>query len=213
MRVDRDVVFAAVADERRQLAALLDQLDETQLATPSLCAGWDVKTVFAHLVSDFADGFWGFQRAAIRRGSVHRGIDDLARRRAKVPVSELARALREGAERQLSPPITGPVSGLTDVLAHGGDIRIPLGLPFEPDRERVALALDFLTGPTPLGFLPRSRLRGITLHANDIDRTWGRGPEVHGRAAALTMIALGRVALLPELTGPGLPILSRRLSI
>jgi uncharacterized protein (TIGR03083 family) len=212
MRVDRDVVFAAVADERRQLAALLDQLDETQLATPSLCAEWDVKTVAAHLVSVFADGFWGFQRAALRCGSVHRGIDQLARRRAQAPASELARDLREGAEHWLSPPITGPVSGLTDVLTHGGDIRIPRGLPFAPDRQRVALALDFLTGPTPFGFAPRARLRGISLRAIDIDRAWGRGPEVHGPAAALMMMALGREALSADLGGPGLPILRRRLS-
>ena len=53
-------VFEAVADERRSIAALIDDLDSDQLATASLCAGWDVKTVAAHLVSDFADGFWGF---------------------------------------------------------------------------------------------------------------------------------------------------------
>jgi Mycothiol maleylpyruvate isomerase N-terminal domain len=38
-------VFAAVAQERRQLASLLNDLDEAQLATPSLCLGWDIKTV------------------------------------------------------------------------------------------------------------------------------------------------------------------------
>ncbi|WP_319445577.1 MULTISPECIES: maleylpyruvate isomerase family mycothiol-dependent enzyme [unclassified Mycobacterium] len=210
--MDREFVFAAVADERRRLATLLESLDETQLATPSLCAGWDVKTVFAHLVSDFTDGFWGFQRAAIRRGSVHRGIDDLARRRAEQPATDIARTLREHADHRLSPPVTGSRSGLTDVLAHGGDIRIPLGLPFDPDPQLVALTLDFLTGPSPFGFVPRSRLHGITLHANDIDRTWGRRPEVHGSAAALMMTVLGRDALVHQLDGPGLPILRRRLA-
>jgi hypothetical protein len=46
-----EFVFAAVADERRQIADLLDGLDEAQLAMPSLCVDWDVKTVCAHLVS------------------------------------------------------------------------------------------------------------------------------------------------------------------
>jgi uncharacterized protein (TIGR03083 family) len=213
MRVDREFVFAAVADERRRLATLLDGLDETQLATPSLCAGWDVKTVFAHLVSDFADGFWGFTTLAVRRGNVDRAIDELARRRAEQPAADIARTLHERAEHRLSPPVTGPRSGLTDVLAHGGDIRIPLGIPFHPDPLLVALALDFLTGPTPFGFLPRRRLRGISLHANDIDRRWGRGPDVHGPAAALMLTALGRDALLHTLAGPALPILRRRLGI
>ena len=44
-RVDRTVVFAAVADERRQIASLIDGLDAPQLTSPSLCSGWDVKTV------------------------------------------------------------------------------------------------------------------------------------------------------------------------
>ena len=49
--VDPDQIFAATAQERRRIADLIDSLDEVQLATPSLCAGWDVKTVGAHLMS------------------------------------------------------------------------------------------------------------------------------------------------------------------
>jgi uncharacterized protein (TIGR03083 family) len=213
MRVDREGVFAAVADERRRVATLLDGLDAEQLATPSLCAGWDVKTVAAHLVSVFADGFWVFQGMALRHGGVPRAIDALARRRARCPSAAIAHTLREHAARELSPPITGPLSGLADVLAHSGDIRIPLGLAFEPERERAALALDFLTGPTPFGFVPRGRLRGIRLQANDIDRAWGQGAELRGPIAALMMGALGRTVLLPELDGPGLAILRQRLKV
>jgi hypothetical protein len=42
MRLDRQLVFRAVANQRRQIATLIDDLDDAQLATPSLCAGWDV---------------------------------------------------------------------------------------------------------------------------------------------------------------------------
>jgi uncharacterized protein (TIGR03083 family) len=54
--VERDQIHAATAQERRRIADLIDDLDEAQLATPSLCAGWDVKTVAAHLVSFLAEG-------------------------------------------------------------------------------------------------------------------------------------------------------------
>jgi Mycothiol maleylpyruvate isomerase N-terminal domain len=47
VRVDRELIFAAVANERRQIATLMDSLDDPQLATPSLCAGWDVAQVTA----------------------------------------------------------------------------------------------------------------------------------------------------------------------
>jgi hypothetical protein len=38
MRSDREDVYAAVAEERRRLAGLIDGLDAAQPATPSLCA-------------------------------------------------------------------------------------------------------------------------------------------------------------------------------
>jgi uncharacterized protein (TIGR03083 family) len=210
VRIDKDFVFAAVADERRAIAVLIDDLDDVQLATPSLCEGWDVKTVAAHLVSVFADGFWGFQAAAVRHFGMHRGIDALARRRAQLPAAHIAASLRDGADRRLSPPIAGPISGLTDVLVHGGDIRIPIGLPFEPDPDLASLALDFLTGYRAVAFAPLGRLRGISLRASDIGRSWGKGAELRGPTAALMMAVCGRGALLDQLDGPGLSILRKR---
>lgn len=72
---ERDRVFDAVAHERRGIADLIDGLTPEQLATPSLCGGWDVKTVAAHLVSDFLDGFRGFLVSGIRHGNMDKGID------------------------------------------------------------------------------------------------------------------------------------------
>ena len=97
------------------------------------------------------------------------------------------------------------------MLVHGGDIRIPLGLPFAADARRTVLAVDFLTGRWSLGFVPRGRLRGISLRASDIDRVWGEGAEIRGPVAALMMSAAGRTALLDALDGPGLAVLRDRL--
>jgi uncharacterized protein (TIGR03083 family) len=176
--MDRDMIFAAVADERRQIASLIDELDEAQLATPSLCEGWDVKMVAAHLVSVIADSFWAFQRTALRRRGIDRAIDELARRRARLSSAEISTSLRRYADHELSPPITGPRSGLTDVLVHGGDIRVPLGMPFAPAHERVGLALDFLTGSLPLGFVPRAVARNLSA------RHRRRSDVGHGRRGA-----------------------------
>lgn len=212
VEVDRQFVFAAVADERRRIADLLEGLDDAQLSKPSLCAGWDIKTVAAHLVSVFADSFWAFMGWAARRRSIAGAIDELARRRAELPVADIITTLRRCADHQLSPPLFGPLSPLADNLVHGGDIRIPLELPFHPDPSRAALALDFLTGPWPFGFVPLGRLRGISLRGTDIERSWGKGAEIRGPVAALMMSAAGRPALLHTLEGPGLPLLRDRLS-
>jgi uncharacterized protein (TIGR03083 family) len=211
MRVDREFVFAAVTDERRQIARLLDGLDATQLGTPSLCAGWDVKTVAAHIVSTVTDGTPAFLGLALRHRSMDRAIDELARRGAQLPGDEIAANLYRCADRKISPPLFGPLDPLADVLVHGGDIRIPLGLPFAPDPQLAALAMDFLTGPWPFGFVPIARLRGISLRANDISRAWGSGAEIRGPVAALMMAASGRTALFHLLDGPGLAPLCQRL--
>lgn len=145
---ERERVFDAVAAERRALAALVDSLGAEQLTTPSLCAGWDVKTVAVHLVSDFEDGFRGFLISGIRHGNMDRGSDALAHRRAEASAADIADALRRKADHRLRPPVTGPRAGLTDVLVHGVDIRIPLAVSHRPDPGHVAWVLDFLTGRT-----------------------------------------------------------------
>jgi uncharacterized protein (TIGR03083 family) len=210
--VEHERIYDAVAAERRRIADMVDALDEDSLATPSLCAGWDVKTVAAHLVSVFADSFWTFQLAALRHGGLNRAIDQLARRRARTQAAEIAQTLRQRADHRLNPPVTGPLSGLTDVLVHGGDIRIPLSIEFRPDDEQVGWALDFLTGPLPLGFVPRGRLRGIALRSTDIGRSWGSGAEIRGPASLLMMAAAGRSDTLAMLDGPGVGVLRKRLS-
>jgi hypothetical protein len=60
---------------------------------------------------------------------------------------------------------------LAEILCHSGDIRIPLGLPFEPDPQLTVIALDFLTGPVPIGLVKMGQNRGIRWHANDVDQT------------------------------------------
>jgi len=210
--VERDQIHAATAQERRRIADLIDDLDEAQLATPSLCAGWDVKTVAAHLVSFLVEGTLRVTWLGARRGSPDRAIDELARRRAQRPAAEIAASLRDLADhRYWRPPPQAP-GLLAEVLAHSGDIRIPLGLPFEPDPQPTAIALDFLAGPVPIGLVPLGRLRGIRLQATDIDRTWGKGQEIRGRSAELLMAAAGRNAVLDALDGPGLPSLRQRIS-
>jgi uncharacterized protein (TIGR03083 family) len=211
LRVDREFVFAAVADERRRIASLLHGLNAAQLATPSLCEGWDVKTVGAHIISTVEDGTPAFVWRGVRRASMARAIDEMARRRAQLPAAEIVAGLRRCADRRISPPLFGPLDPLADVLVHGGDIRIPLGQPFRPNPQLAALAMDFLTGPWPFGFVPLGRLRGMSMRADDIDRVWGTGAEIRGPVAALMMAISGRTALLHQLDGPGLPQLRRRI--
>ena len=210
--VDDQFVFAAVAEQRRQFASLIEGLDEGQLAAPSLCVGWDVKTVAAHVVSTVLDGMPGFLQMALRCGGLSRGIDVLARRRAQTPIAEIVADLHGHADRPISSPVFGPRGPLADILVHTGDVRIPLGLPFDPDLQHAVSAMDFVTGGWPIGFVPLGRLRGIRLCANDINRSWGAGVEIAGPVAALLMGVCGRTVSLDALDGPGVAVLRRRQS-
>lgn len=62
-----------------------------------------------------------------------------------------------------------------------------------------------------MGFVPRSRLRGLRLVATDLDWSWGDGQEIWGRGIDLLMAACGRTAVLPQLDGPGRALLAARL--
>jgi uncharacterized protein (TIGR03083 family) len=211
--VDADQVFRASARERREVADLLDELDDEQLDTPSLCAGWQVRTVAAHLVTAVAGTNRRFAAALLRaRGNLHRANDALAHHEAQRPGAELAARLREHADTRSSPPVVGPRGPLTDVLVHSGDIRVPLGRTHDPDPAAVRAALQFVTAGRPLGFVPRSRLTGLRFVGEDVGWTAGSGPELRGRGIDVLMAACGRRALLHRLSGPGVPVLARRLS-
>jgi hypothetical protein len=86
------------------------------LASPSLRAGWDVKTVAAHIVSTIVDGTATFIWHGVRRGNMNRGIDELAHRRAQQSSSVIVGTLPEVANRPVSPPGAGPLDPLARSL-------------------------------------------------------------------------------------------------
>ncbi len=208
----RDDVFAASAAERRALADTLDRLDDAQLATPSLCGGWDVRTVAAHLASAVLPSKGAFLVALLRSGfRPHVANDHEARRVAARPFPEVVHALRANADSRFAPPVVGARGPLTDALVHGADVCVPLGLPHHPAGDHVRLALDFVTSGRPVGFVPRGRLLGLELVADDLGWSWGAGDRVAGRGIDVLAAACGRTAVLDRLLGPGCTPLRRRL--
>ena len=47
--MDRDQIWQTIDAQRRNVADLLEDLSENQWRWPSLCAGWTVRDVAAHL--------------------------------------------------------------------------------------------------------------------------------------------------------------------
>jgi uncharacterized protein (TIGR03083 family) len=207
-----DEVLAAIADERRRVADLIEHLSPAQLDTPSLCGDWTVKQVAGHLLAAVTAPPTGLLPLMLRSGfSLHKANGRLARMMAERPAEELAESLRTNAENPFRPPIVGYPGQLTDLQVHGQDMRRPLGLPHGLRLDRLRISLDFLVGGRAVGFAPRRRLAGLRFEGTDLDWSWGTGPVLAGPAEALALVMTGRKVALGELDGDGVPILRNRL--
>ena len=201
-----------IADERRQMADLVDALTPQQLNTPSLCGQWSVRDVIGHLVAAVAAPRLWFVPTLVRSGfRIHTANALVAHRMAQRTPSELAASLREHANSRFKPPIVGYLGPLTDLQVHGQDIRRPLGLPHALQPERMRISLDFLVGGHAVGFVPKKRLTGLRFEATDIGWSWGAGPTIRGQAEAMMLAVTGRPVVLLELDGDGVTILRERL--
>ena len=195
-------VMAQARAEREDLLELVEGLTPDQWGTPSLCAGWTVHDVVAHVLSydelgprELATRFARGRFLVDRTNAL--GLQEYAER-TPAQLVDLLRA-------HLTPTgLTAGMGGaiaLTDGLVHQQDIRRPLGRPRTIPADRLVPALRVaLFGPVLRGVL---RVRDVRLVATDIDWSFGRGPEVHGTAEALLMAVAGRKAVADELSGPG----------
>ncbi len=202
--MDDTTAWATIAAERRALADLLTTLTEEQWATPSLCAGWTVRHVAAHLMAGPTGSWAGFLRAMVRaRGSFDRANHLLADDRARLPAATLAADLRENAGSRFTPPGMDWHAPLTDLLVHRLDITVPLGLdhgrPLDPWSDALGLLTSRRAAPA---FLPRG-LPELTYVATDTDWSRGTGPRVEGPVEAVALAITRRPVRLDALAGPG----------
>lgn len=204
-----DVMEMARA-ERSELADLLETLTPEQWEHPTLCRGWRVHDVVAHLVSYEEHGPADLARRVARAGLRPGRLNDvaLAEYRRRSP-EDLVAFLRSHLTPRGTTASMGGRVGLVDALVHHQDIRRPLGLPRRIPADRLLVTLPFsVTAPPLRGFW---HARGVRLVATDLDWSRGRGPEAAGPGEAVLMVLAGRSGVAQELTGPGAGLLQRRL--
>lgn len=197
-------------DERADLADLLGTLTPAQWEAPSLCAGWRVRDVIAHMFSYEELGMGGLVRRFVK-GGVNSdrvnaaGVCAYADRSTDALIELVRHHLRP---RGLTAAFGGRIA-LTDGVIHHQDIRRPLGQPRVIPADRLLTALSFARTAPPIR--ASRRIRGLTLVATDLDWSTGKGPLVEGPAESLLMAMAGRRGTAQELTGPGQPVIARRL--
>ncbi|MGQ0624896.1 MAG: maleylpyruvate isomerase family mycothiol-dependent enzyme [Sporichthyaceae bacterium] len=203
--------MALAAQERADLADLLDTLSPQQWRHPTLCEGWTVRDVVAHVISYEGIGPLGVAAAFVRGGLSPTRINRvrLAAYRDHEPAQLVAILRAHLRPRGLTAGFGGGV-GLTDCLIHHQDILRPLRLARDVPSERLREALSVaLKAPT----LPaRRNAKGLRLVATDLDWRHGAGAEVRGPGEALLLALAGRAEGLTDLAGPGLTRLEGRLA-
>lgn len=208
---EAEQTFAMVAAERRQLADLLDGLSQAQWDTPSLCAGWRVREVAAHLLMELTMPMPRLVLALARNRFDFDEVADQWARSEACADTDLAARLRTNAENRFTPPGIGPEGPLTHLVIHGQDIRRPLGLVHDLPAAQANLTLDQLVSRKARR-LNQGRVDGLSLTSTDTGWTYGEGAGVQGSAAALITTIAGRPAALHELHGDGVGTLRDRFA-
>lgn len=197
-------------DERADLASFLATLPPRQWQTPTLCAGWRVRDVVAHIISyDGLDVRGLLARAVQGRFRLsHVNAVALARYSTRSPEQLLA-LLADRLQPQGLPAALGGRVALVEGVIHHQDIRRALGQPRAIPPERLQIALRWALIAPDIG--GAWRIRGVRVVATDLSFSAGVGPEVRGAAEALLMAVAGRRGIAGELSGPGQRTLAARI--
>jgi uncharacterized protein (TIGR03083 family) len=143
-------------------------------------------------------------RAGGRFHKINRGF---AIRHAERPGADLVAELRTHAASRRLPKVTNYRNIVVDMLVHGQDIAIPLGIRREmpPDAARAGIERVWTMG-WPFGV--NRPLKRFRFTATDVVWVAGDGPDVTGPIDALLLLLTGRPAALPRLSGAGVDELS-----
>jgi uncharacterized protein (TIGR03083 family) len=196
LRCRTEAEFIALAD-------LLAPASPAQWDTPSLCAGWRIREVVAHLtmparysqeafMAELAGCDFDFGRLS----------NTIAARDAELPTAELVANLRSEILHNWTPPEGGQRGALNHVVVHGLDVTVALSAsPVGDDTLRVVLD-DLTVGGIHQHF--GTVIDGRHLEATDLAWSYGTGRTLRGPAHELVLALCGRT--IPNAHLEGSPI-------
>jgi uncharacterized protein (TIGR03083 family) len=198
--LSRTHITAGVAREYEAFAALVESLTQEQWATPSRCAGFDVRDVAGHVIGlaeDTAAGKPGSRTAAEEAATVRDDPPARAAERLRTALGPM-RALLEGADDALWDAPIG-VNDLTlgqgaltlwyDTYVHADDIRAAIGQP-SARGDGLGASVSYLAAElTKRGYGPATlALDGVPVY----DVNGGGAAEITGDPLQFVLIATGR---------------------
>jgi len=198
----RNTVWDAAHVERAALVGDLAGLADEKWAVPSLCDGWSVEDVVAHMTAaaSIAPARWVASVIGARFDFDLHNQTRLIEHRGSTPAETLAN-FRSIINSTKSAP--GPAEAwLGEVVVHSEDIRRPLGISRSVPIETLTTVADFYARRN-FAVPSHTRAAGLRIEATDGPFAAGAGPLAQGRTLALVMVMAGRTSFCDELTGPG----------
>jgi uncharacterized protein (TIGR03083 family) len=202
-------VWAIVCPEREALAVDLQAIDEAAWATPSLCPGWTVRDVLAHITALARMTPAKFFQKLLASGFNPSRLQarDITVEKGSSVEETLARFRSVSASKNRLPGQDKTLIGET--LVHAEDIRRPLGIAHEYPLPALVTVADLYNGSNLIAGTKR-RIAGLSLQATDIGWSTGSGPVVSGPMLSLLMAMAGRQASIADLEGEGVQTLRSR---
>jgi uncharacterized protein (TIGR03083 family) len=188
--MDSDEVWRHIDSERSWLTDLLESLPEAAWDQPSLCEGWSVRDVGAHLTFSHAglrDVLW----PAVRTGFRYNAMIRYAAVRSPLTHEQIVATLRGFVGSRRRAPLVTELEPLLDVLVHTQDICLPLGIEHPMPVQAVVTAANrviALRGPMRLWKPPR----GVRLVATDAEWAYGDGAVVEAPIQSHLLTLTGR---------------------
>ena len=202
--------WAMIHAERSRVADMLAGLSSEQWTMDTLCKGWNVQMVAAHMMNAGEQSTSKFFRGLLASGlRFNVMMDDQAHASAKLAPKEIIERIRASTTTTNKPP-AATMAMLGEVVVHGNDIRQPLGIDDDSSTEAKLACLEMFKGSN-FPVRAKKAITGLTLKATDVDWTFGSGPEVRGPLVALLM-AMATRPLATTLTGDGVTTLRGRLA-
>jgi len=188
--MNTDEIWRTIDEQRTSLAGLLESLSPQQWAAASLCEGWKVRDVAAHVThSQMGPGrvFVEACKSRLRFDPMIKRLA-LADNRSQVQIVAALRGM-VGSRKHIVG--TKPLDPLTDVLVHGQDIAVPLGID-RPMPAAAAAASANHMWHMRFPMQPAKQFTGIRLVATDADFAAGEGYEIKAPIRDILMAITGR---------------------
>ncbi len=205
--MNEEQIWETIIEQRLQLAEILRTLGPEQWASPSLCDGWTVQDVAAHVIS--APQLTGGAMLKLMPALLRHGYNGMTlrdgQRRGQAGMPSILEQFDCFASIARGPAMVGSRETLTDTLVHTQDIVRPLSIEHSMPPE-AATEVAHRLARTGIMLGSRAILKRVRMSATDVQYSQGSGEEISGPIAELVMLRAGRAPRWDQLEGAGVEL-------